>query len=101
MTAYNSAYMFDWDKAFRISRLMLVVCGVILVMAVFVAIEPTQVFFEQIIARSGNNEPAVNFIKGLMKVNPYIGIIDFWFTICALISYVITRIKRSRYGGWP
>ena len=77
MTAYNSAYMFDWDKALRISRLMLVVCGVILVMAVFVAIEPTQVFFEQIIARSGNNEPAVNFIKGLMKVNPYIGIIDF------------------------
>jgi len=92
--------MFDWDKAFRISRLVLVAGGVILVMAVFLAIEPTQDFFEQIIVRNSNDELMVNFIKGLMKINPYVGKIDAGFTICSFISYVVTRIKRSRYGMW-
>ena len=82
---YNSSYMFDWQKAFKISKMTFCFASGIFVSAVISNSDVGNDYFEWIVARPGY-EVIDNFIRAYMRVNGYIAWVSLGVTILSFIS---------------
>ena len=88
--------MFDWEKAFEISKITLYVSLGVFVSAVICNSDVGRDYCEWIAARRGY-EVTDNLIRDYMRVDGYVAWISLRVTILSLISYMIARSKRTRW----
>ena len=90
--------MFDWEKAFKVSRAIFITTISILILAIIANWDFTEEMIQWSIDNSGDFKFVGEFMKAIMLALRYIDLVDLWLTIISAVSTLVTYIKKVYFS---